>query len=405
MANDDLSLLKIKKSDKLGRLKRRKKTVYWVTVIIFIFMAAVLYSTGIIRPAVSVEVVSVSRIYPYQSFTLLNASGYVVAQRKAAVASKITGRLIALMVTEGSPVRKGQVIARLENEDAVAAQKQRQANLELSLAKVEQAKAELRETTLNYNRYRQLIQEGAVSQVDFDRVESRYKITKAALEAAEAAVKVSRAALLSADVMVQYAYIHAPFDAVVLTKNADIGDIVTPLGAAANAKAAVVTIADMTSLQVEADVSESNVERVKIGQPCEIQLDALPETPFPGVVDTIVPTADRTKATIMVKVRFLQMDPRILPEMSAKVSFLSREIRSDERALRTVVDRSGIVLQGSEYFVFLIRKNRALKTPVRIGAEFGNMVEIIDGLRVEEKIVSNPTKDLKPDSRIKVIEY
>ena len=135
----------------------------------------------------------------------------------------------------------------------------------------------------------------------------------------------------AAKVAVEYTQIRAPFDAVVLTKNADVGDIVTPIGAAANAKAAVVTIADMDSLRVEADVSESNLEKVKVGQPCEIQLDALPETRFPGQVHMIVPTADRSKATVMVKVRFLDPDPRILPEMSAKVAFLSRSVNPEEQ--------------------------------------------------------------------------
>ncbi len=137
---------------------------------------------------------------------------------------------------------------------------------------------------------------------------------------------------------VEYTLIRAPFDAVVLTKNADVGDIVTPFGAAANAKAAVVTIADMGSLQVEVDVSESNIEKVKKGQPCEIQLDALPEARFRGAVHMIVPTADRSKATVLVKVRFLDKDPRILPEMSAKVAFLERPVAAEKRsrALRSI---------------------------------------------------------------------
>src|SRR6185369_11157410 len=135
---------------------------------------------------------------------------------------------------------------------------------------------------------------------------------------AEAAVRSSAAALLGARVAYDYSLIRAPFDAVVLTKNADVGDIITPLGAAANAKAAVFTIADMGSLRVEADVSESNLGLVKNGQPCEITLDALPNIRFRGAVHTIVPTADRSKATVLVKVRFIDKDKRVMPEMSAK---------------------------------------------------------------------------------------
>ncbi len=154
----------------------------------------------------------------------------------------------------------------------------------------------------------------------------------------EAAVLAAQAALKAAEVNLEYTLIRAPFDAVVLTKNADVGDIVTPIGAAAKAKAAVVTIADMDSLQVEADVSESNLEKVKEGQPCEIQLDALPGERFDGDVHMIVPTADRTKATVMVKVRFARLDPRILPEMSARVAFSAIRWRPERKA-RTAVSR------------------------------------------------------------------
>ena len=137
--------------------------------------------------------------------------------------------------------------------------------------------------------------------------------------------------------------IRAPFDAIVLTKNADIGDIVTPIGAAANAKAAVVTIADMNSLEVEADVSESNLSQIRVGQPCEIQLDALPHARFRGAVHMIVPTADRSKATVMVKVRFIDKDPRILPEMSAKVAFLSRPVTAEDQKPRTALNQAALV--------------------------------------------------------------
>ncbi len=161
-------------------------------------------------------------------------------------------------------------------------------------------------------------------------------------------MKASEAALKGAEVAVEYTLIRAPFDAVVLTKNADVGDIVTPIGAAANAKAAVVTVADMDSLKVEADVSEANLELVRVGQPCEIQLDALPEARFRGRVHMIVPTADRSKATVMVKVGFVDEDPRILPEMSAKVAFLSRPPTAAEKEPRTAVARSAVVEQEQQ---------------------------------------------------------
>ncbi len=285
-------------------------------------------------------------LYPSQTVTVLNASGYVVAQRKAAVASKITGRLISLSVEEGSRVKKGEVIAGLENEDSQSALDRAQANVSLARSNLDQAKAELEDAQLSHHRNEQLVAKGFVAQSTVDASEARYKRAMAAVAAQEAAIRASEAAVEEAKVLVEYSNIRAPFDAVVLTKNADIGDIVTPLGAAANAKAAVVTIADMNSLQVEVDVSESNISQVTVGQPCEIRLDAFPDLRFKGVVHMIVPTADRAKASVLVKVAFKEIDPRILPEMSAKVAFLSREIRPGEENPLEAVPVSSVISRG-----------------------------------------------------------
>ncbi len=348
MSAEDLSKLKIDKSVKAFQPKRRARTVYLGIALLFLMVGAFLYLNGFIAPAIPVEVATVSQLYPSQTLSQLNASGYVVAQRKAAVASKITGRLVELNVEEGSRVKEGQVIARLENEDALAARDQAEANLKVSRANLDEAKAQLEESTKTFNRYKQLVAGGYIARADYDTAEARYLRAQAAVAAAEASIKASAAALQSTNVALEYTLIRAPFDAVVLTKNADIGDIVTPLGAAANAKAAVVTIADLKSLQVEADVSETNLGLVKVGQPCEIQLDALPDSRFRGVVHTIVPTVDRSKATVMVKVRFVEKDPRILPEMRAKVSFLSRPVKEGEEKPRTVVNPSALVTNGRQ---------------------------------------------------------
>jgi len=402
MAIEDLSKLKIDKTLKTGPPILRSRLKYFIIVIILIALTGILYFTGIIVPATAVEVVSVSQIYPSQTFTLLNASGYVVAQRKAAVASKITGRLVSLYVSEGSRVKKGQVIARLENEDAESAREQAKASLSVANANLEQARAELKDATLTYNRNKRLISNGAISHVEYENSEIRYNRAKAVVDSAEATIRVNSAALRSATVAENYAIIRSPFDAVVLTKNADIGDIVTPLGAAANAKAAVVTIADMTSLEVEADVSESNLSLIKSGQPCQIQLDALPESRFNGVVKTIVPTADRSKASIMVKVAFNDNDPRILPEMSAKVAFLSRPIKPEEMKPRTALDRNAVINRSNKNVAFLVKEDEVVETTVSVGEQFGDMIEVLSGLKSGDKVVLKPLDKLKNGSKIKL---
>ena len=405
MAPEDLSRLTIDKSDRTVRKRRRLQPLYWTAAsLLLVILLVSLYLTGRLVPAIAVDTAAVSRIYPSQTFSLLNASGYVAAQRKAAVASKITGRLISLSVEEGSRVKAGEVIARLEDEDARAARDQAAANLKSARADTAQMRAELQDADLNYSRKKQLLQRDVISRAEYDTAEARYLRARAAVAAAEAREKSAEAALKGAETSLGYALIRAPFDAVVLTKNADIGDIVTPLGAAANAKAAVVTIADLNSLQVEADVSESSLALVKTGQPCEIQLDALPDLRFRGVVHMIVPTADRTKATILVKVRFVDLDPRILPEMSAKVAFLSRLPKPEEQRLRTAVNDSALVKRAGLFVAFKIEGDRVRETPVKKGETFGDLVEVTAGLKTGDRVVLTPSTRLRDGSRIKINE-
>lgn len=404
MADEDLSKLKIEKSGVALQPKRRKSWLRWVLGSLIIIVLGLLYFTGVLAPAVQVEIASVTQAYPSQSFTLLNASGYVVAQRKAAVASKITSRLVYLAVEEGNRVKKGDVIARLEGDDFIAARNQAAANLNVARSNLDQAKAELNDAALFYERNKDLVAKGYVAKADYDSAEARYKKAVAAVGGAEAAIKASAAALQNADVALEYTRIRAPFDAVVLTKNADVGDIITPLGAAANAKASVYTIADMGSLQVEVDVSESNIEQVKPGQPCEIQLDALPQSRFRGKVHMIVPTADRTKATVLVKVGFVDKDERVLPEMGAKVAFLQREVKPEEQKPRTAINPAAVVTRKGKKEVFLIQKDRVVETPVTLGAQIGEMVEVSAGLKTGDRVALKPLEKLKNGDRIKVVE-
>ena len=223
-------------------------------------------------------------------------------------------------------MKKGEIIARLENEDLAAVRDRASANLSAARATFGQVEAELTDAQLNYQRQKQLLAQNLISRQDYDGAEARYHKAVAGLANAQANIRSAAATLNETQTAVEYSLIRAPFDGVVLTKNAEVGEVVAPFGAAVNARAAVATMADMGSLMVEADVAESNINLVKLGQPCEILLDALPGVRFPGKVHMIVPTADRSKATIMVKVAFDSLDHRILPEMSAKAAFLSRSL-------------------------------------------------------------------------------
>ncbi len=385
MSSADLSGLRLDKSGAVSRQKRKVPRGRLIAAGVAVL--ALLIALVAVRPAIEVETATVAKVYPSQSFTLLNASGYVVAQRKAAVASKATGRLDWLGVEEGSRVKSGQIIARLENRDVLAAADQAEAGLN-------NAKADLADAKLNYDRMKDLRSKGYIAQTDFDAANTRLLRSQAAVTGAEAALR-------AAQVAVEYTLIRAPFDAVVLTKDADIGDIVTPLGAAANAKASVVTIADMASLQVEVDVSESNIEKVKPGQPCEIQLDALPDARFPGAVHMIVPTADRTKASVMVKVRFVQLDPRVLPEMSARVAFLERAVAPAEQTPKTAVNPAAVRDENDRKLVFVVKDGRAVAAAVTLGERIGDFIEVTGGLAPGQTIVLNPPKKLRNGSKVK----
>lgn len=386
MTEEDLCKLRIQKT---GPSPWKRKIRNFSLVLLFLVILPIgyaLYQNGLLTPAVPVRVTTVQYYYPSQMFTLLNASGYVAAQRKAAVASKITSQLIYLNVEEGSRVSEGQIIAKFENKDAEAARERAEANVEAAKSNLKEAGAELEVALLAYRRKKQVVQKGFVSELDHDEAEARYKKARESVAARRAELEAGKAALKEAEARVSYGNLKAPFDAVVLTKDADVGDIVTPLGAAANAKAAVVTIADLDSLQVEADVSESSIQQVQVGQPCEIQLDALPGERFRGRVHMIVPTANRSKATVLVKVAFVDKDRRVLPEMSATVAFLSQE-PADWRSNFLALPAEAVVKRGDGNAVYVVRGKRAEQALLELGAKYGNMVCVCNGLRAGDKVI------------------
>lgn len=351
--------------------------------------------------AVQVESATVTTAYPSQSFALLNATGYVVAQRKAAVASKATGRVEWLGVAEGSKVKAGEVIARLENKDVSAAMDQAAAGVKLAEANLQQGQAEMTDAEAAFKRSADLLGKNFISQSAHDTTAARFLKAQAAVSGYRAAIGAAQANHRATQVAVEQTLIRAPFDGVVLTKSANMGDVVTPFSSALDAKGAVVTMADMDTLEVEADVSESSLQKVKIDQPCEIQLDALPDVRLRGVVARMVPTVDRAKATVLVKIRFLDRDPRVLPEMSAKVTFLEKEMAAGQRTARIVVQPAAIARRGGKNVVFIIRDGKAVETPIEPGEKIGDMVEVLKGLKAGDKVVLRPGDRLGDGDAVK----
>lgn len=400
MSNEDLSRLKIDRgSAATGTRKKRFPLAAWLAIAAMLVVLGFLYfRSGI---AVEAESATVTTAYPSQSFTLLNATGYVVAQRKAAVASKATGRVEWLGVTEGSKVVEGEIIARLENADVSATMDQAAASVNVAKANLQQAQAELVDAQAAFNRNRELLGKGFISPFAYDTVTARYHKAQAALRGFGAEVAVAEANYRAARIAVEQTLIRAPFDGVVLTKSANIGDVVTPFSSALDAKGAVVTMADMDTLEVEADVSESNLAKVKLGQPCEIQLDALPDLRLRGMVQRIVPTVDRAKATVLVKIRFVDHDAQVLPEMSAKVAFLEKEMASDQRTARVAVLSDAITQRNGKGVIFLLKDGKAVETPIETGEKIGNMVEVLKGAKAGDKVILRPGDGLDNGDKVK----
>jgi RND family efflux transporter MFP subunit len=327
-------------------------------------------------------------------------------QRKASIASKGTGKLVELNVVEGDVVKKNAVIARIESTDIAAMLAQAKANVELSKASLTQAQAEETDASLTYQRSKALFAAGSMAKSDYDIADARYKRAVALVRQSDAGIRANEAGVRSIEVQFENTIIRAPFDGTVLAKNADVGEMVAPFGAAANARGAVVTIADMSSLEVEADVSETNIQKVFENQPCEISLDAFPDARYSGVVSKIVPTADRAKATVLTKVRFSKIDNRVLPEMSAKVSFLSKDgANMDETEKpKVVVNASAVIVKDGISYVYVVKDKTLSERRVTVGNSFDTVKEILSGVAAGEKVVLKPGKNFKDGKKITLDE-
>jgi RND family efflux transporter MFP subunit len=367
--NDTLDALRIDKSDKFrpnSNHRRQNKRKFWPAILALLIIFCLVVWTLSPR-TVAVQAVTVALAYPSRTITTLTASGYIVAQRKAALATKATAQLVWLGVEEGNRVQKGQILARLESADLQAARDLARHDLEAAQYQIAANTAELTDARLHFTRMGKLVAGDYVAHSEYDTAKARLDKAIAPLDQAKATLASRIEAFNQAEATLPYTDLEAPFDGVVLTKNADVGDIISPLGASTTSKAAVVTIADMGSLAAEVDVAESSLHLVKVGEPCEITLDAIPSERFPGKVHMIVPTADRTKATVLVKVTFDKLDPRVLPEMSAKVAFLSRPLTAAETTPRVAIPDTAVVTRNGKPEVFVIQDGKAVRTGVALG--------------------------------------
>jgi len=338
--------------------------------------------------------------------TIVTANGYVVARTKASVSAKTAGRLAYLGVSEGSFVRQGDVIARLDNADFDAAVVQAKANIASADASVIEARADRDQLASEHHRIADIRAQnpGLVSQQDLDLAASRAAQAEARFNAAEARKRSADAALQIAEAVNENTIIRAPFTGTVLRKEAEVGEVVAPSVGGGLTRGAVVTMADFSTLEVEVDVNEAYIGRVHSAWPARITLDAYPDTSFRGRVRQVVPTADRQRATVQVKVSINDHDPRILPEMGAKVDFLapdSSHTSGPQVASRPVIRVPATVVKtdSGATVVWIVRDGRLVRRPVQTGPVSGGFLEIRSGLNGGEQLltggVESPTNGMR----------
>jgi RND family efflux transporter MFP subunit len=395
----DLSTLKINRTPEA----QSRKGIWIIVAIIAVIILAFVYFS--MRDAeIEVETMQVISSQSNSSETILTGQGYVVAQRKAAISSKATGRLDALYVIEGDQVKKGDIIGRIESADVQAALDQQKAQLEVQKAALENAAAELEDAEISLKRQQELRKENVGTQADLDAAINRVKKAKAQILASKAGIATQESAIRASLVQVENTIIRAPFDGTILNKNANVGEVITALGAAAGSRGAVVTLADMTSLQVEADVSESAIQKIQENQPVEISVSAISDKKYKGIVNKIIPTADRAKGTVQVKIRFEDIDNRVLPEMGAKVNFLKVQAAApqSENTPKLLIPQTAIQTKNGKKTVFVVKDNAAQETAVSTGTVLGEYVEITNGLMNGDVIILAPSDNIQQGSKVQI---
>ncbi|MGB2716093.1 MAG: efflux RND transporter periplasmic adaptor subunit [Vicinamibacterales bacterium] len=342
---------------------------------------------------------------------VLNASGYVAARRRATVSSKVTGKVLEVYIEEGKEVRKGQVLARLDDSQLRAALNVGRAQLEAARRATAEDEAGLREAELTLQRRRQLLKEGVIGRAELDTAESQVETLKARIAMAQQQVQVAESQVKAIQTDLNDMVVRAPFDGVAISKDAQPGEMISPVSAGGGfTRTGICTIVDMSSLEIEVDVSESYINRVRSGQPVEAVLDAYPDWRIPAQVITTVPSADRQKATVRVRIGFetesekKKLDPRILPDMGVKVSFLNERAPQGEQAApraRLLVPKTAIRSDNGTSILFVVREDRAERRAVRVGAADGERVEVISGINAGERVVVDGPATLVDGARVK----
>jgi RND family efflux transporter MFP subunit len=398
--NRALDELRIDRGDEEERGSRG-----WLVIVAGLaVVVAVVVGWWLMRPAAAEVQTAVAReMDPSGASTVLNASGYVTARRQATVSSKVTGRVVEVMIEEGMEVEGGQVLARLDDSNV-------RVNLQLVEAQRNAAKTALRETEvrlaeaeLEVRRTVSLVEKEIASQAELDRAQAEMDSLQARLERQGEDAEVGERQVALWRQQLEDTVIRAPFTGVIVTKNAQPGEMISPVSAGGGfTRTGIGTVVDMDSLEIEVDVNEAYINRVTPGQPVTATLDAYPDWPIPTHVIAIVPTADRQRATVKVRIGFEELDPRILPDMGVKVAFQAAD--GSSRVAGVVVPQSAVRRNKGRNVVFVVADGQAERRAVTASEGSGEETIVTSGLAAGERVVVEGPADLADGDAVKEVE-
>jgi len=392
---DDLSALKIER-EPLNTGGGR--WVKWVLLLVVLGAAgAGAYRWFTRERPIEVEVASVTERAAGTSASVLTGKGYVTARRRATVSSKVTGKVIEVNVEEGMAVREGQVLARLDDSTLQAALRLYRAQLEAAKRQIPESEVRLEQARVQLQRQERLRKEGLNTPNDIDNAKAEVDSLVARIASAQETVKVAESQIAMQQTAIDDTVIRAPFSGIALSKDAQPGEMVSPVSAGGGfTRTGISTIVDMSSLEIEVDVNESYINRVNAGQPVTAVLDAYPGFEIPAHVIAVVPTADRQKATVLVRIGFKKLDPRVLPDMGVGVTFLREADASAAPVAQsvTLVPQGAVKTDSGTTFVFLVNGQTVERRAVKIGGTDGDRVEILAGLKGGDRVVIAPPPEL-----------
>jgi RND family efflux transporter MFP subunit len=400
---DLLQQLRIERADRdLPAPRRRWPWLVAALIVLVALVAGALGWRAARAPQVQVATVQ-APASAAGSGSVLQATGYVTARREATVSAQITGRLTEVHVEEGEHVQAGQLLARLDDSQAKAQLALARANEAAARAALGQYQANATLARITLRRERTLVDKGLASRQSLDQAVASAASAEAALADAREQIAVAVAQRQVAEVNYDYTFVRAPFAGVITDKAAQVGEIVSPLSAGGGfTRTGVATIVDMNSLEVDVDVNESYIHRVHAGQPAEAVLDAYPDWRIPARVIAIVPTADKAKATVKVRVALLQKSPRILPDMGVRVNFLERAAVPSTASEGVLVPAAALVDSAAGKAVWRVRDTRVERVPVRVLASFGDLRQVGGALRAGESVVIRPGANLRAGMTVRV---